>query len=100
VNDEVCGRVVREAYLKVLSKGGTPSVTSVCRMIKDVVERGAYELIYSDINFDEISEDYTHQILMSTGCLHSYFGITYFDAQNIIFKEWLPHLLLLKGGSV
>ena len=93
----VFGRVVKEAYARILSKNCVPGAAMVCSLVNDVVERNAYDIIYSDVDFKKIDQDYIHKVLTIGGCLHSYGQQTFFDAQNMIFKDFYPKLKLIEG---
>lgn len=95
-NSDIIEKIVMQAYMAIL-KTCTPTVSAVHGLIDDVVDRNAYNVIYNDVNFKKISEQDIQAILCKYKCLHSYFAVTYYNSQNMIFQEWKPQMKMLEG---
>ena len=93
--DDLANKIILNIYYEALSNGVIPSVNFILKECLIKSETECLDIIY-DIKPKEIFNcEKIHSLLCVNQSIHKYDGDIFFDAQNVLFKNWLPYQGLL-----
>jgi len=87
--EDIVEKLILRCYMELMTiESRIPSASSISRRSKLTSEKEAFDMIYGDDFITKIDDSVVHNILSKYRHIHKYAGETFYEAQNMLFKDW------------